>query len=546
MDGIERGFRYDESGFRYARQELYSDSDSLQEKMVEIADSEISLVEWQNRTDTTENEAEEEENQPLPPVKMFFDSSQYHNAIKLGTRCYIHKAVAELESLDLEPDEVRWFREHPQFQHFWHTHRAMSEEKTHKMMGMWMPLLQTTKTNKKREAWFVVNGVLIRYSLTENAFLSGLNCLPYPEDYESIGSSSFKDTYFENTVPSLAAVEKQLESMRYRDHPDRLKICVAYFLSCIISGKTKTGKGAPSVDPLFLRMVDDLDACRTFPWGRYSFDVNMKEFEHTMRHFKGVIETDAWTFPSFVTPLELLAFEAIPCLKNKYMEDVRGADRSCPRMCRQKFQSFILSGFPLLDIYETLGNTREIKSILQPSEDEDIMLARIIERRIVEEDVDDIVLENWTRRLEWVLHDDAVAKKNVATEKAVPVDVVEQLKSLQKSIDAHEEAEAAEELKQPKQKTDQKEPEQKEPKPKEPEQKEPKQKKEHKEPEQKEAEPKEVDLKEAEDADPGEADVADAVNEEVGEKGENLEKGMGLGKRRQEQSKAGPSTRQRR
>ncbi|XP_024013056.1 uncharacterized protein At3g43530-like [Eutrema salsugineum] len=219
----------------------------------------------------------------------------------------------------------------------------------------------------------------------------------------------------------------------------------------------KTGNGAPSVDPLFLRIVDDLEACKRFPWGRYSFDVNMKEIEHTMRHFNRVVGTDAWTFPSFVTPLELLAFEAIPCLKNKYREDDRGAGRDCHQMCRQKFQPFTLKGFPLSKLYETLGNTRVIESTLQPSEDEVIMLAGVMERN-EEEDISDIVPENWTRRLveekkpifwkeickidvdardnkEWVNHPVA-GKNNVGTEKVASLGIVEQLQSLQKSMDA--------------------------------------------------------------------------------------------------------------
>ncbi|XP_024006617.1 uncharacterized protein At3g43530-like [Eutrema salsugineum] len=321
MDGIEREFNY-------ARQELYSDSDSPQEKIVEgVADSETGnnqIVLWQNTTKTTETEAEEEENQPLPPVRMFLEPSQYHNAIKLGTSCYIHKAVVKMESLDLEPHELSWFREHPQFKHFWYMHRAMHEGTTHKMMGMWLLLLRTANKNKKKEAWFVVYGVPIRYSLREHALLCGLNCLAYPEDYESIW-------------------------------------------------KTKTGKGAPSVDPLFLRIVDDTEASKRFPWGRYSFDVNMKEIEHTMRHFKGVVETNAWTFPSFVTPLELLVFEVIPCLKNKYREYVRGAERDRPRVCRQKFQPFTIK-------------------------DGVIMLLGVMEGN-EEEDVGDIVPDNCTRHL---------------------------------------------------------------------------------------------------------------------------------------------------
>ncbi|XP_024010319.1 uncharacterized protein At3g43530-like [Eutrema salsugineum] len=339
--------------------------------------------------------------------------------------------------------------------------------------------------------------------------------------------------------------------MRELAHPDRLKMCVAYFLSSIISGKTKNGKGAPSVDPLFLRIVDDLEACKRFPWGRYSFDVNMKDIEHTMRHFKGVVETDAWTFPSFVTPLELLAFEAFPCLKNKYRDEVRGSERDCPRMCRQKFQSFTLKGFPLSELYETLGNTKVIESILQLSEDAVIMLAGVMEMN-EEEDVGDIVPENWTRRLvkekkpifwkeickidvdardnkEWVNHP-AAAKNNVGTENVAPLGLVEQIQSLQKSGEKLESVvttEKARKQKQPKKK--QKEPEQKEAEQKEAEQKEP----EMNVAELNEAEMKETKQKEAEQL--VEPDGADAVNAEVG-----------TGKRKQEQSKLGPNTRQRR
>ncbi|XP_024006547.1 uncharacterized protein At3g43530-like [Eutrema salsugineum] len=557
--------------FGYARPELYSDSESSQEKMVEgIAESETGnnqIVLWRG----AEAEAEEEENQPLPPVRMFFEPIQYHNAIKLGTRCYIHKAVTKLESLDLEPHELLWFTEHPQFKHLWHMHRAMHEDTTHKMMGMWLLLLRT-----------VVNSVPIRYSLREHAILGGLNYLPYPEDYESIGSSSFKNRYFQGTVHSLASVEKKLKSMR----------------------------GLVNLD-------------------RYSFDVNMKEIEHTMRHFNGVVGTDAWTFPSFVTPLELLAFEAIPCLKNKYREDVRGAGRDCPRMCRQKFQPFTLKGFPLSELYKTLGNTRVIESILQPSEYEVIMLAGVIERN-EEEDIGDIVPENWTRHLVeekkpifWkeICKIDVDARDNKGTEKVAPLGFVEQLQSLQKSMDAqflrisarmdgfdtrlcsveqyvketrreregpgdvggevfrndveHEHDQAREKLeslvktekarkqKQPKQKPKkkQKEPEQKEPEQKEAEQKEAEQK----EAEQKEAEKKEVEQKEAEQKEPvqnepemNEAELKEAEqlvarspyllrSKEVEPDGANVVNAeVGAGKRKQEQSKLGPNTRQRR
>ncbi|XP_024005003.1 uncharacterized protein LOC112082135 [Eutrema salsugineum] len=123
-------------------------------------------------------------------------------------------------------------------------------------------------------------------------------------------SSDFKENYFKKgTVPSLAVVKEKLKKMC--GGPDGLRMCVLYFLASVLGGKAKTGNGAPSVYPFFFRIVEDLDVCRTFPWGRYSFYVNLKKIDHTLRHFNGVVETDSWTFLGFVTPLELLPFDMI-------------------------------------------------------------------------------------------------------------------------------------------------------------------------------------------------------------------------------------------
>lgn len=48
---------------------------------------------------------------------------------------------------------------------------------------------------------------------------------------------------------------------------DRLRLLVLYFLSSVLLGQTKSGNEAPPVDPFLLRAVDDLNLCRTFPWG---------------------------------------------------------------------------------------------------------------------------------------------------------------------------------------------------------------------------------------------------------------------------------------
>jgi len=52
-------------------------------------------------------------------------------------------------------------------------------------------------------------------------------------------------------------------------------------------------------------MVDDLDACKTFPWGRLTFEDSIREIKRVMNHLKGEVTKDAVSFPGFIVPLEV-------------------------------------------------------------------------------------------------------------------------------------------------------------------------------------------------------------------------------------------------
>lgn len=300
--------------------------------------------------------------EPVQPRRMFFNPTEYTKQIKLSTRCYIEKAVKTLNALKvpLTADERRWFETHDQFKHFFH----MPLEKHHKVMGMWMFLLRTVCTEKKKEVWFLVNGTPIRYSLREHALISGLNCQRYPHNYEQLGGLDFARRQFpQGSRMAYEDVEEKLRQMEAC--PDRLKMCVLYFLSSILIGKSRTGEKAPSVEPFFVRAVNDLEMCKTFPWGRLSFDQNMRDIVRAMDHFGGVVSKGGFTFPSFCTSLELLPFEAIPQLKKKFRELRRGrrTESSCPRMCKSQYIPSAMTGFPLSDINKALGKTKVIIKI---------------------------------------------------------------------------------------------------------------------------------------------------------------------------------------
>ncbi|XP_048596318.1 uncharacterized protein At3g43530-like [Brassica napus] len=152
--------------------------------------------------------------------------------------------------------------------------------------------------------------------------------------------------------------------------PDRLKMTVLFFLGWVIRGKLKDDG---HLDIFILRMMDDLDACRSFPWGCLTFEDAIKEIKHMMNHLKGEVKE------CFIIPLEVLAFECILDLEKTFRIYSDDASEDCPRMYTSRFTKSSVRGYPLEDIYAAVGDTKVINSVLVPTIGEQIMLARIID-----------------------------------------------------------------------------------------------------------------------------------------------------------------------
>ncbi|KAF8095003.1 hypothetical protein N665_0347s0024 [Sinapis alba] len=135
--------------------------------------------------------------------------------------------------------------------------------------------------------------------MREHALISGLDCHEYPSRYLKLGGTKFVDYYFggEEKI-TIKDVEKTILSMKPCN--DRLKMAVLFFLGRVIRGKTKD---IGPLDPFILRIVDDLEVCRTFPWGHLTFEDAIKKIKHMMELLKGEVH-DACGFPGFVIPLE--------------------------------------------------------------------------------------------------------------------------------------------------------------------------------------------------------------------------------------------------
>ncbi|KAL9309077.1 hypothetical protein AtEden1_Chr1g0047251 [Arabidopsis thaliana] len=229
---------------------------------------------------------------------MYFGPSEYTKPFKITAKCYLHKAVGLLET-HLKESELKWFLEHPQFKHFFHMHK----DPNHKVMGMWLLFLRTACLDKKKEVWFIVNGVPIRYSLEEFVLMSGLYCHNYPKPLDSLGCTTFAGKMFgPGATVQYLDVENKLLSMK-KPFDARLRVVVLYFLCSVIVGKGKTGPNAQNVEKFFLRAVADLELCKTFSWGRFAFEENVKDIFYLMKKCNGVVGPQK-VFPSFVMPLE--------------------------------------------------------------------------------------------------------------------------------------------------------------------------------------------------------------------------------------------------
>lgn len=244
-----------------------------------------------------------EATEAIKPLRMYFYESEYKKQIKLATKCFVKDVMVTFDNLEppMSDTERKWFEEHPQFCHVFH----LEKDSNHMVQGMWMLLLRTVDSSKRKEVWFIVNGVPIHYGLREHALISGLSCRNYPLGYKKFGDRKFVKRHFKKGE-SIRLEDVKAKLLAMGEHRDRLKMMVLFFLGSVICAQTKVGKGARDVLEFFQRAVDDLEFCENFPWGRYSFDYMVKEISHTIDHFGGrVREKTLWPLPGFCLPLEV-------------------------------------------------------------------------------------------------------------------------------------------------------------------------------------------------------------------------------------------------
>ncbi|CAA7031524.1 unnamed protein product [Microthlaspi erraticum] len=215
---------------------------------------------------------------PLPPEKFYFRPDQYRKSCRISSRCYVNDTVKDIK----------------------------------KFLRRWNGFLVILSLS--------ISFICLWYSIKEHALLSGLDCHDYPSNYGELkdkeaGDFKFVEKWFKRrTNITIADVKKKLGKVK--SAVNKKKMAALYFLTNVLKAKSKY-KG--NIEPFFLKVVDDLDLCEKFPWGRLTFDDLVDEVKKVAKKFKGgvVNEKDSWTFSGYILPIESTFGETILIVQKK-------------------------------------------------------------------------------------------------------------------------------------------------------------------------------------------------------------------------------------
>ncbi|GMN38521.1 hypothetical protein TIFTF001_007751 [Ficus carica] len=178
---------------------------------------------------------------------------------------------------------------------------------------------------------------------------------------------------------------------------DKLKLAVLYFLCAVLRGPEKANQ---QIDDNLIKIIEDLDWCANYPWGRKTYQFLMTQVQKLDigAKCKDAREKLArWNNHAFILPLMLLPFECIPALTPTYAEIRKDVQGPVPRICRWKTK-FHRQQAPSLDqILHAVGESTNINSILVPT------LAEQKANHMIEfvpyDDDSDAIVDNWANIL---------------------------------------------------------------------------------------------------------------------------------------------------
>ncbi|XP_010555862.1 PREDICTED: uncharacterized protein LOC104825259 isoform X2 [Tarenaya hassleriana] len=322
---------------------------------------------------------------PKHEVPFVYDFKDIQHAPKITTKCYPFQIIRSLKKV-LTDDELIYFNKKSQFRHIFH----MRCEDTLKMAPVSVLLHRALRLEcEEKELWFILNGVPIRYSITEHAIISGLNCDKYPEDWAGCRGNQFRLKTFGTSKVTISGAVEKLYNTPHTNVERRKRLATLILLGGVID------RGIKSNDVIkndLVDMVDRLDFCEGFPWGRYTFEKIIDQIRKV--YASGPKPKDKWHCPGFVIPLMLFPFECVERLgASQWYIDVDGVDPTCPRMCKKRIKPNLF--ITHANVMKQIGVTSQgIRSILQIEGEEEHIFFNLHEKQSSHP-----VIQSWMQHL---------------------------------------------------------------------------------------------------------------------------------------------------
>ncbi|GMN70198.1 hypothetical protein TIFTF001_039241 [Ficus carica] len=138
---------------------------------------------------------------------------------------------------------------------------------------------------------------------------------------------------------------------------DKLKLAVLYFLCVVLRGPEK---GYQKIDYNLFKMIENLNWCANYPWGRKTYQYLMTQVQKLDMGAKckdAREKLTRWNCHAFILPLMLLPFECIPALTPTYAEIREDVQGPVPRICRWKTKFHRQQAPPLDQILHAVGDS---------------------------------------------------------------------------------------------------------------------------------------------------------------------------------------------
>ena len=126
-------------------------------------------------------------------------------------------------------------------------------------------LFRQVDTTKEWETWYDLQGQLLRFSMKEFAIVTGLNCGNYQSHHLDEDKLAVKRIFGVQNI-NLAELETKFYQAGKED-PLKLKMAMLLILEGVVLGVEKNVQ----INTAHIRLLDDIDRFKSFPWGRVSY-----------------------------------------------------------------------------------------------------------------------------------------------------------------------------------------------------------------------------------------------------------------------------------